>query len=96
VLATALVSVLAFFVLMGVMALGVALQGKRLRGSCGGNPDSGKCGCSPEKKAACRVKHAPLEDNDDEGDAFSDAPLTQESLAPPGEKRLIQLRTGRQ
>lgn len=95
-LATALVSVVAFLVLMGVMALGVMLTGNRLRGSCGGNPDAANCGCSPAKKAACRAQHAPLEEDEgDEHDVFSGAPLTGETLAPPGEKRLIQLRTGR-
>jgi hypothetical protein len=79
---------------MALMAIGVALQGKRLAGSCGGNPDSAHCGCSPAKKAACRARHESEEDDDD-ADVFSGAPITPETLAPPGERRLVQLRTGR-
>lgn len=96
VLATVLVTVAAFALVMGAMALGVLLQGKRLRGSCGGNPDSVHCGCSPEKKAACRQQHARAEFDDGPDDVFAARPLTEETLAPPGERRLIQLRTGRE
>ena len=91
---TIVVSVLGFALMMGLMAVGVMLQGKRLAGSCGGNPDSAHCGCSPEKKAACRAKHSDDEAEDDD-DIYSAPPLTDETLAPPGEQRLIQLRTGR-
>lgn len=92
--ATILITVLGFAFLMGMMALGLMLQGKRLSGSCGGNPDSAHCGCSPAKKEACRAKHA--EDELEEEDIFSRPHLTSDTLAPPGEERLIQLRTGRQ
>ena len=95
-LATALVSIFAFALLMGLMALGVILSGKRLAGSCGGDPDSAHCGCSPEKKAVCRAKRsATSEDDDDDLDVFSGPPLSEDNLAPPGERRLIQLRSGR-
>gem|GEM_PF-2443175 len=93
-LATAIISICAFALLMGLMALGVMVQGKRLAGSCGGDPDSAHCGCSPEKKAACRAKHA--DDEEEEHDIFSGPALTEETLARPGEERLIQLRSGRQ
>ncbi len=56
-LATGIITVLAFALLMGMMAIGLMFQGKRLSGSCGGNPDSVHCGCSPEKKAVCAEKH---------------------------------------
>lgn len=105
-LETLLVTISAFALVMGVMALGVMLQGKRLRGSCGGNPDSVHCGCSPSRKAACREQQArgdldgELDDvfsNDVfSKDVFAGRPLTEETLAPPGERRLIQLRTGRE
>lgn len=95
-LATSLISIFAFALLMGLMALGVMVQGKRLAGSCGGDPDSAHCGCSPEKKAACRAKHADEDGDDQEEDIFSGPALTEETLARPGEERLIQLRTGRQ
>jgi hypothetical protein len=89
---TVLVSVVAFAILMGLMALGVMLNGKRLSGSCGGNPDSANCECSPQKRQQCREKHSP---GQPERDVFSGPLLTEESLAPPGERRLVQLRTGR-
>lgn len=89
---TLLLSVSSFALLMGLMALGVMLGGKRLRGSCGGNPDSVHCGCSPEKKAACKTR---WEATQPEADVFSRPQLTEETLAPPGEARLLQLRTGR-
>ena len=91
--ATILVSVIAFALMMGLMAIGVLLGGRRLRGSCGGNPESTNCGCSPAKKAACKVQHLSSDEHDH--DIFSGPPLTAEDLAPPGERRLIQLRTGR-
>lgn len=96
VLATVLVTVAAFALVMGAMALGVMLQGKRLSGSCGGNPDSVHCGCSPEKKAACREEHARADLDGGVHDVFAARPLTEETLAPPGERRLVQLRTGRE
>jgi hypothetical protein len=93
-ISTVLVTALAFAILMALMAVGLMLGGKELRGSCGGNPDSVHCGCSPEKKAACRAE-AQIRGDEDEDDVFSGPPLTAEHLAPPGEERLIQLRTGR-
>jgi hypothetical protein len=77
------------------MAIGVMLSGKRLAGSCGGNPDSTHCGCSPEKKAVCRERHAASSEEEEE-DVFAGRAVTAETLAPPGERRLIQLRTGRE
>jgi len=104
VLATLLITVTMFALLMGLMALGV-MAGKRLSGSCGGNPDSVHCGCSPAKRAACRERirnEAGDPDEDDEDDLLTGPPsvferraVTEETLAPPGERRLIQLRTGR-
>ncbi len=93
-LATILVSVAVFALLMGMMAIGLMLSGKQLKGSCGGNPDSVHCGCSPEKKAACRAE-ADARQTEEEDDLFAGPTLTAEHLAPPGEQRLIQLRTGR-
>jgi hypothetical protein len=89
---------------MGLMALGVITQGKRLSGSCGGNPDSVHCGCSPAKRAACRERalenadHFDVDDEPSDGreDVFERRSVTEENLAPPGERRLIQLRTGRE
>lgn len=95
-LATLLVTVVAFALLMGAMSIGVILRGKRLRGSCGGDPNSVHCGCSPEKRATCRKEHAPSDPDEEVDDVFSLRPVTEETLAPPGERRLIQLRTGRE
>lgn len=91
---TVFVSIVGFALLMGLMALGVMLGGKRLAGSCGGNPDSAHCGCSPQKKQECRVR-AQAESEDEDDDVFSGPALSAETLAPPGEQRLIQLKTGR-
>ena len=93
--ATIFLSVCVFAALMAMMALGLLLNGRQLRGSCGGNPESANCGCSPEKKATCREKFETQFDSAEEGDVFSGPPLTSEHLAPPGERRLVQLRTGR-
>ena len=93
--ATIVVTVAAFGLLMGLMALGLVLSGQELKGSCGGNPDSAHCGCSPAKKAACRSQAHLHETEEDEHDIYSGPRVTSESLAPPGEQRLIQLRTGR-
>ena len=38
-------------VIMAIMALGVIVRGRPLRGSCGGATNS--CGCSPKKQARC-------------------------------------------
>lgn len=40
--------------LMALMAIGVMLKGKALRGSCGGS--TGACGCSPAKQARCAAE----------------------------------------
>lgn len=74
---------------MGLMAVGVIFQGKRLAGSCGGNPDSPNCRCTPEKRERCRGS---AQGTEDENEMFSPPPLSEETLAPPGEERLIQLR----
>jgi hypothetical protein len=88
VLATILFTVFAFAFLMAIMAVGVVFQGKRLMGSCGGDPNSPACRCSPEKRARCRSHDA--DDADEVG--VTAALLNGEALAPPGEQRLIQLR----
>lgn len=93
-LQTIFITVSAFALLMALMAVSLMLGGKRLAGSCGGNPDSAHCGCSPEKKAACRERAAHGEPAD-EDDIFAGPRLTEETLAAPGEARLIQLRSGR-
>lgn len=95
-LSTILVTVFALALIMALMAVGVLLSGRQLAGSCGGNPDSAHCGCSPEKRDECRKKNAPSGDAEADGDVFSGPALTSDTLAPPGERRLIQLRTGRQ
>lgn len=78
-LATSLITIFAFAVLMALMAIGVIVQGKRLTGSCGGDPDSAHCGCSPEKKAACSAKK--LEEADDLSVATAvSTPATDERL----------------
>lgn len=77
-----------FVLAMLGMALGVALTGKRLAGSCGGL-GSESCGCSPEKRARCQAKGEVSEHRvslDDEDEDYQLNPL-----ARPGEDRLIQL-----
>jgi len=55
-------TMIATFVVVGVamlaMAVGVIFAGKRLRGSCGGNPDSDACSCSEPKRNECRARMA--------------------------------------
>lgn len=43
--------------LMASMAVGVVFSGRRLRGSCGGNPGS-DCSCSMSERRACQRKAA--------------------------------------
>lgn len=78
-LATSLITVFVFAVLMGLMAIGVIVQGKRLAGSCGGDPDSAHCGCSPEKKAACSAKKH-TKAGEDLASAMAMTPATDERL----------------
>lgn len=53
-MATFLAALVVFAVVIAAMALGVIIQGKRLRGSCGG---SGKdCECSPLAARDCRLR----------------------------------------
>ena len=53
-LATLVATLAIFAVVVLMMAIGVLIQGKRLRGSCGG---SGKaCECSPLAARACRLR----------------------------------------
>ncbi len=83
-LATVLVSVLFFGLLVGMMAIGVIFQGKRLSGSCGGDPDSAHCGCSPEKKAVCRDKRDLSGDDQEEPSYYVEQlrPLGRSSDSP--------------
>ena len=68
-LSTIVLTVAFFGILMAMMAVGLMFQGKRLSGSCGGDPDSAHCGCSPEKKAKCREEHE-MQAADDDEDEF--------------------------
>lgn len=88
-LPTILVTIFVLACLMALMAIGVVFQGRRLAGSCGGNPDSPNCRCSPEKRERCRVSASAVVDD---SEIFALPPLSEETLAPPGEERLIQLR----
>ncbi len=45
-----------FAVVIGAMALGVVLNGRALRGSCGGSEDS--CTCSGVKRRRCELSKA--------------------------------------
>lgn len=51
---TVFATALALALLMAIMAIGVMIKGKALRGSCGGA--TGACGCSPEKQAKCAAE----------------------------------------
>ena len=53
---TFLITLFAFAIILGVMALGVMLTGRRLQGSCGGVAGDA-CRCSPERQARCKDKH---------------------------------------
>ncbi len=83
-LATIVLTVAFFAICVFLMAIGLAVNGRRLAGSCGG-VGSDSCGCSPEKRAACRKQL--VEDDDLEDQEYSVNPL-----APPGEERLLKLR----
>jgi hypothetical protein len=49
---TLLVTFFVFAAVLGAMALGVMVAGRRLQGSCGG-VGGGSCACGPEKRARC-------------------------------------------
>jgi hypothetical protein len=49
---TLLVTFFVFTAVLGAMALGVMVAGRRLQGSCGG-VGGGSCACAPEKRARC-------------------------------------------
>jgi hypothetical protein len=51
---TMLLTVLIFGLLMAAMAIGVIVQGKRLRGSCGGTGSD--CACDDPAREACELK----------------------------------------
>ena len=49
------IATLVFFgVVMAAMAVGVAVSGRSLKGSCGGVGTG--CPCTPEERAACAAK----------------------------------------
>lgn len=53
-MATFLASLVLFGIVVAAMSVGAIVQGKRLRGSCGG---SGKdCECSPLAARSCRLR----------------------------------------
>jgi len=52
-MATFLASLAVFGLVFGAMSLGVVIQGRRLRGSCGGSGEG--CQCSP-----LAARHCPL------------------------------------
>jgi len=54
VLATTLATIIIFGVVLLAMAVGVLVQGKRLKGSCGGSGDA--CQCSPLAARDCRLR----------------------------------------
>jgi hypothetical protein len=76
-LSTIAITVLFFAIAITLMAIGVVFAGRRLAGSCGGDPNSVNCRCSPEKRKACADRAGDDED---------------EELLRPGEERLMQLR----
>lgn len=51
---TFLATLAVFGVAVGAMALGVIIQGKRLRGSCGGVGDSCECSLAQARRCAKR------------------------------------------
>jgi len=95
VLATVLLTIGFFVLAMAAMAVGVAVSGKRLAGSCGGNGGD-SCRCGPEKRARCAEKAA-LRSTELEHRGHPDQDLKDDELAsinplaPPGEERLVQL-----
>ena len=56
----------AFFLIMFMMALGVMLTGRRLRGSCGGVPGRA-CSCSSGERDACEKRAALKATQPDDG-----------------------------
>lgn len=92
-LVTFLLTVGFFVIAMSAMAVGVALTGKKLAGSCGGTAGE-SCRCSPEKRAQCIQKGAQQADGHVHFDAETLADEDEyalDPLAPPGERRLLQL-----
>jgi len=53
-LATFLATLVIFGTVLSAMAVGVVLQGRRLRGSCGGTGQD--CSCSPLAARACPIR----------------------------------------
>ncbi len=51
---TFLATLVLFLLVVGVMALGVVVTGRSLRGSCGGTGEG--CECSEERQKACAAK----------------------------------------
>lgn len=54
---TFFLTLILFGALMAIMAVGVVLSGRRLRGSCGGVPGS-DCSCSTTERKACERRAA--------------------------------------
>ena len=55
-MATFIATLAVFGVAVAAMALGVIVQGKRLKGSCGGTGKA--CECSALKARSCQMRHA--------------------------------------
>ncbi len=55
-LATAFFTLMVFGLVVLAMSLGAILQGRRLRGSCGGSGEA--CSCSPLAARHCRLRAA--------------------------------------
>lgn len=53
-MATFLAAFALFAVVVGAMSIGVLVQGRKLRGSCGGSGQD--CQCSPLAARACRLR----------------------------------------
>lgn len=53
-MATFVASAVVFGIVITAMALGVILQGRRLRGSCGGSGEA--CQCSPLAARHCPIR----------------------------------------
>ena len=60
-MASFLASLVVFLLVFLVMSLGVLIQGRRLRGSCGGSGEA--CQCSP-----LAARHCPLRNRRDEAE----------------------------
>jgi hypothetical protein len=54
--ATFIAALVVFGLAVGVMSVGVLVQGKRLRGSCGGTGED--CHCSALEARKCRLRQA--------------------------------------